>query len=117
MDLAAQLLPTTIIVGRHGRLLLNVVGLVMEVPTENVQQAKLATPMLTLVQKFLHHNLKTATTVGTHGVMPTLNVINHATEAPMRNVHQIKNVGQMPLLAQLWFHQQYQCRSVVLTPF
>ncbi len=92
------------IVGRHGQLLLNVVDLVMEAPTENVQQAKFATPMLILVQKFLHQ-MGTATTVGTHGVLPMLNVINHAMEAPTRNVHQTKNAGRMPLLAQLCFHQ------------
>mmetsp|Transcript_18040 Transcript_18040/g.28299 ORF Transcript_18040/g.28299 Transcript_18040/m.28299 type:complete len:186 (-) Transcript_18040:249-806(-) len=118
MDLV-ELLPTTIIVEPHGRLLLNVANLVMEASTENVQQAKLATQMLILVQKFLHQhqNMEAATTVGPHGMLPTLNAINHATEAPTQNAHQTKNAGQMPVLAQLWLclHQQYQCRSVVLT--
>lgn len=112
MDLAQ--FPTTIIVGRHGWLQFNVVDLVMEAPTENVQQAKLATLTLMLVQKFLHQ-METATTADHHGVLPMLNVTNHATEAPTRNVHRTKNAGQMPLLVQLYFHQQYQCHSVVLT--
>lgn len=115
VDLVDQLLQIITTVGHHGALLNNVDNLAMEAQTDNVHQARLATPMLILAQKFLHRKLATATTVGPRGDLPTLSVANLATEALTENVHQTKNAGEMSVLALLCLRQQYLCRSVALT--